>query len=284
MIEIVAPGPLATVQDLGRPGYAALGVPRSGAADVRSFRLANRLVGNQEAAAGIETTWGGLRLRFHAATTIALTGAPTPATVDGFQIGMNGPVRIDAGSHLSLGLPTEGLRTYLAVRGGIAVPLVLGSRATDVLSGVGPAVLTAGHTLPIGKDIAHWPNVDIAPTPPLPVEATLRVVRGPRDDWFTSTALDTLVSRPYEVTTNSNRIGNRLTGAVLDRARRGELPSEGMVRGALQVPPNGQPVLFLVDHPVTGGYPVIAVVLDGDLPVAAQLRPGQHVRFRYASA
>ncbi|WP_420813684.1 biotin-dependent carboxyltransferase family protein [Planosporangium thailandense] len=283
VIEVVAPGPLSTVQDLGRAGYAALGVPRSGAADERSFRLANRLVGNQETAAGIEATFGGLRLRFHAPTTVALTGAPVPVTVDNRQVGMNAPLRIRAGSRLVMGSPAEGVRTYLAVRGGIAVPPVLGSRSTDVLSGLGPAVLSIGQTIPIGQETAHWPNVDLAPTPPIPAEVTLRVSCGPREEWFTPEALTTLVSQPYQVTTNSNRIGLRLAGPVLDRALIDELPSEGMVGGALQVPPNGQPVLFLVDHPVTGGYPVIGVVLHDDLHLAAQLRPAQQVRFRYVS-
>jgi biotin-dependent carboxylase-like uncharacterized protein len=174
------------------------------------------------------------------------------------------------------------MRTYLAVRGGIAVPAFLGSRSTDVLSGLGPAPLAAGDRLPVGSSVVGSPNVDIAPVPTFPVSPVLRVIAGPRDDWFSS--LEPLLRGPYEVTSDSNRVGIRLAGPALVRTHSGELPSEGMVLGSLQVPPAGQPVLFLADHPVTGGYPVIAVVVEADIPLAAQLRPGQQVRFRRSFA
>ncbi|GAA1700167.1 biotin-dependent carboxyltransferase family protein [Fodinicola feengrottensis] len=278
MIEVVRAGPLATVQDLGRPGYLALGVGPSGAADVRSLSLANRLVGNAESAAAVEATFGGLRLVFAAPATIALTGAAAPATVDGRQVSVNSPVSVPAGGLLELGSPATGMRTYVAVRGGIDVPPVLGSRSTDVLSGLGPAPLAAGDRLPVGSAITGPPHVDLAPVAAFPAEPVLAVMPGPRDDWFS--ALKPLFSGAYEVTPDSNRVGIRLRGPKLDRARVGELPSEGMVTGSLQVPPAGQPVLFLADHPVTGGYPVVAVVVAADLPMAAQLRPGQLLRFR----
>jgi biotin-dependent carboxylase-like uncharacterized protein len=278
MIEVVQPGPLATIQDLGRPGHLALGVGRSGAADVRSLGLANRLVGNAESAAAIETTFGGLQLIFHAATTVAMTGASLPASLNGRVVSLDSPISVPSGGRLELGPPSAGMRTYVAVRGGIAVPAFLGSRSTDVLSGLGPAPLAAGVQLPVGSDVIGPPNVDIAPVPSFPPEPVLRVVAGPRDDWFSS--LEPLLRGPYEVTSDSNRVGIRLRGPALVRTREGELPSEGMVLGSLQVPPAGQPVLFLADHPVTGGYPVAAVVVDADLPLAAQLRPGQQLRFR----
>ncbi|MEV4168734.1 biotin-dependent carboxyltransferase family protein [Nonomuraea sp. NPDC049709] len=272
MIEVLAPGPYATVQDLGRPGLAHLGVPCSGAADAPSLRLANRLVGNAEGLAGIELTFGMARLRFLDAAWVALAGAPLASGAD-----MGVPFWVPAGGELRLGAPVRGLRTYLAVRGGIAVEPVLGSRSTDSLSGLGPEPLRAGTLLPVGPPEGVI-SVDLAPMPG-PRPAVLRVLPGPRDDWFVPEALAALCGGPYTVTQDSNRVGVRLSGPELARAKEGELPSEGMVTGAVQVPPSGQPIVFLADHPPTGGYPVIGVVRGADLPVAAQLRPGDEVRF-----
>jgi biotin-dependent carboxylase-like uncharacterized protein len=289
-IEVLSPGPLTTIQDLGRPGLAAVGVGASGGADRGSLRLANRLVGNIENAAALELTYGGLRVRFDTAATLALTGAPCPISVDGRAVAMDGPVHVRAGQQLAVGVPSEGLRTYLAIRGGIDVDAVLGSRSTDVLSGIGPPILEAGTRLPIGRHVGGFPNVDIAPRRDVAntaernggslEPAVLRVLLGPRDDWFPPEALDTLSTAAFVVTNDSNRIGARLDGPALKRRVHEELPSEGVVSGALQVPPDGRPILFLSDHPVTGGYPVIAVVIDADLDRAAQLRAGDAVRFR----
>ncbi|PZG11725.1 biotin-dependent carboxyltransferase family protein [Nonomuraea aridisoli] len=272
MIEVVAPGPYATVQDLGRPGLAHLGVPCSGAADAPSLRLANRLVGNPEGLAGVELTFGMARLRFHDAAWVALAGAPLASGAD-----MGAPFWVPAGAELRLGPPVWGLRTYLAVRGGIDVEPVLGSRSTDSLSGLGPEPLRPGTLLPVGRPTGEI-RADLAP-PPGPRPAVLRILPGPRDDWFVPGAPEGLCARPYTVTQDSNRVGVRLRGPELVRARQGELPSEGMVLGAVQVPPSGQPIVFLADHPPTGGYPVIGVVRAADVPVAAQLRPGDEVRF-----
>jgi biotin-dependent carboxylase-like uncharacterized protein len=280
VIEIVRAGALTTVQDLGRTGLAHLGVCRSGAADRSSLRLANRLVGNAEGAACLEITFGNFAARFDRAATVALSGAPCPVSVSGRDRFMNGPIQVAEGDRLTVGVPTAGVRTYLAVRGGIAVDPVLGARCTDLLSGVGPEPMAAGMRLPVGDDRTHEPCVDVAPVPPLPVEIVLRVLAGPRDDWFTPAAMTTLTSQPYRVSPQSNRVGMRLTGPPLPRSREGELASEGMVSGAVQVPPDGQPVVFLADHPVTGGYPIIAVVAEADIDLAAQARPGQPVRFR----
>ncbi|MCT9931112.1 biotin-dependent carboxyltransferase family protein [Planotetraspora sp. A-T 1434] len=281
MIEVVSPGPYATVQDLGRPGYGHLGVPRSGAADAPSLRLANRLVGNPESAAGIETTFGGVALRFAAGAWIALAGAPCAVEAAGRPVGMCAPFWMPEGGELRVGLPYEGLRTYLAVRGGIGVDPVLGSRSTDSLSGLGPPPLRAGMVLPLGGAEPAAPiAVDVAAQRAFPRCPTVGVVPGPRDDWFTPQALTALYGGPYEIATESNRVGVRLRGPVLGRAREGELPSEGMALGAIQVPPGGQPIVFLADHPPTGGYPVIGVVQSGDVPMVAQLRPGDHLRFR----
>lgn len=274
MIEVVRPGPLATVQDLGRAGYAHLGVPFSGAADQESLRLANRLVGNAEDAAGLELTFGGAALRFGSAAWVAVTGAPLSVRPGA----MNAPFHVAAGTVVEFGPPSAGVRTYVAVRGGIDVPPVLGSRSTDVLSGLGPSPLVAGDRLPVGRP-SGLITVDVAPGFVPEEEPVLRLAAGPRDDWFETLA--PLTSVPYEVTAQSNRVGVRLDGPALVRRRQGELPSEGMVTGSVQVPPNGLPIIFLVDHPTTGGYPVAAVLAAGDIARAAQLRPGQRVRFRF---
>lgn len=283
-LEVVSAGVLSTVQDLGRPGLGALGVGHAGAADLPSLRLANRLLGNPESAAAIEVTFGGLEVLAHGGVSVTLTGAPCPMTVRGGHAGSSCVVWLPDGASLRLGPPTSGLRSYLAVRGGIAVASRLGSRSTDTLSALGPTPLAPGDRLPVGVAASPPPGVDLAPVrAPEAGEVTLRVVDGPRADWFTPDAHAALLSAAYEVTADSNRVGMRLAGPVLDRSRDDELPSEGMVCGALQVPPSGQPTLFLADHPVTGGYPVIAVVVAADVPRAAQVRPGQRITFVRAS-
>jgi biotin-dependent carboxylase-like uncharacterized protein len=281
VIEVLRPGPLTTVQDLGRPGWAGLGVSPSGAADLGSLRLANRLVGNPESAACLEVTFGGLVARFDAAAVVALTGAPCPVRVGDRQGFVNGPLTVRAGESLVLGAPARGLRTYLAVLGGIDVPPVFGSRSTDLLSGLGPEPVTPGTRLPLGDAAIGLPTVDQAPVPGLPDDLELRVLAGPRDDWLTADATRLFTTATYEVSPRSNRVGVRLEGPPLTRARQDELPSEGIVRGAVQVPPDGKPVLFLADHPVTGGYPVIGVVEPADTDLLGQARPGQRVSLRW---
>lgn len=279
-LEVLATGPQTTVQDLGRVGLAALGVGTSGAADPTSLRLANRLLGNPEGAAALEATIGGLEVRAHGGVFVALTGAACPMTVDGAPVGHASVTWVPDGATLRLGPAASGLRGYLAVRGGIDVPPVLGSRSTDTLAGLGPGIPVVGDHLPVGPPPAEDPRVDVAPVPVPPAgEIVLRVLPGPRDDWFADSALEALLGTPYEVTSESDRVGMRLSGPTLVRARAGELSSEGMVTGALQVPPTGQPTLFLADHPVTGGYPVVAVVVIDDIGRAAQAQPGQHLRF-----
>lgn len=280
MIEVVRPGPLTTVQDLGRPGLAHLGVGHSGAADPRALRLANRLVGNDETAAGLEVTLGGLAVRFDEPGIVAVTGAPAPLRVNGRAANLHAPVHVAGGDLVELAAPIHGVRSYLVVRGGIAVPPVLGSRSTDLLSGLGPPVLAEGSRLPVGGAAGDLPHVDVAPVAAPPEEVVLAALLGPRDDWFTSEAVETLAGQPYVVTSQSDRIGLRLSGPVLTRRRTDELPSEGVITGALQVTPDGMPVLFLADHPVTGGYPVIAVVDADCLHLAAQARPGEQIQFR----
>lgn len=286
MVEVVGVAGLTTVQDLGRPGLADLGVSPAGAADRAAHSLGARLVGQSPDLASLEVTLGGLAVRARAALTVALTGAPAPAAVDGRPVAHAAPVPFPAGSLLEIGMPPGGLRTYLTFRGGVAVAPVLGSRSTDTLSGLGPEPLRAGDVLPIGEPPREFPAIDVAPVPAAaaPGEVvTLTVTPGPRSDWFTHPAA-ALVG-PWTVSELSNRVGIRLQGQPAQRHTSAvglELPSEGMVGGAVQVPPDGQPVILLADHPVTGGYPVIAVVTAADIDRAAQLRPGQQVRLRWA--
>lgn len=295
VLVVEATGLQSLVQDLGRPGLGDLGVSASGAADTASARQANRLVGNDTGEAVVETLLGGLTVRARGAVVLALAGADTPAQItavpDSGAIDRPAPLRapfaLHDGETLTLDEPTAGLRTYLAVRGGLDVPPVLGSRSTDTMSGIGLAPLAPGAELPVRRDPGFAAVGTAEPVlrrlPRAGEVTTLRVVPGPRQDWFGATGLEVLGGQDWTVSSQSNRIGVRLEapgdGAPLERVREGELASEGAVAGALQVPPSGLPVLFLADHPVTGGYPVIGVVVPEDLPLAAQLPPGSDVRF-----
>lgn len=274
---IVRAGPQALIQDLGRPGNAHLGVPPSGALDVPALTLANRLVGNPESAAGIEALLGGLRLRADCSCTVAVSGPAVSVTVDGRQVDSHTPVHLNAGEVLALGTPRKGLRCYVAISGGIDVQEQLGSRSTDVLSGIGPDPLKANETIPLGEPSALPCGTDVLWPTALPDELMVPVLLGPRDDWFGPAVAAKLRSANWIVSAQSNRIGLRLDGEPLrrDPSYEGvELASEGVVTGSVQVPANGKPVVFLADHPVTGGYPVIGVVAPASIPSLAQARPG----------
>lgn len=278
-LTVVETGPLSTVQDAGRFGQGALGIGRSGACDRAAYRLANRLVGNDDGAAVLEVTFGGLVLCANADVVLVTTGARCAGTPH------NAPLTLAAGEKLALGAPVTGARTYVAVRGGIDVPAVLGSRSTDLLAGLGLDILAAGDRLPIGQSVGAMPGVDVAAVPePEAGEVVVQVQPGPRRDWFTDDAWTSLLEQRYTVTAQSNRVALRLDGVPLERANTGELPSEGMVRGALQIPLSGTPVLFLADHPVTGGYPVVAYVVDDDVDRCGQLRTGQTLGFTTRSS
>lgn len=341
-LHVLASSILTTVQDLGRPGFAHLGVTASGALDRAALRRANRMVGNnaapavsvahniaaadeaagqtkskgqapaeqagagQAGAAGLETVLAGLRLKAAGTQVLAVAGGPVALLLEDAagaerSVPLDAPFVLRDGETLSL-LPDPGdggFRSYVAVRGGIALASVLGSRATDALSGLGPAALQPGMLLPVAPaphgSIVGFPEA--APPPPQGC-TVLRYLPGPRQDWFAQHSLDSFEQQEWGVDGQSNRIGLRLEGTPLVRADAipahadrtdadprtepalaAELPSEGMVEGALQVPPSGLPVLFLADHPVTGGYPVLGVVLAEDLGKAAQLAPGARVRF-----
>ncbi|GAA3633613.1 urea amidolyase family protein [Microbacterium awajiense] len=281
---VVEPGLLATVQDLGRPGAASLGVSHSGALDRAALRAANRLVGNDEDAAVIEVTMGGFRAIADRDLWFAVTGAWGPITVDDEPIDPYDAHVWPRGRELHLDWFAHGARAYLAVRGGVGGAAILDSRSTDVLSGLGPARLAAGTRIaPAGAAAREVPPSVIAPWgAPHDDELEIELAPGPRADWFTPDAQRTLYESVWTVTNDADRIGMRLDGPELARARTDELPSEGMVPGALQVPPSGRPTVLLADGPVTGGYPVIAVVAEGSLDLLAQARPGTRVRLRHA--
>lgn len=305
-LRILSPGLQSLVQDLGRPGYGGLGVSAAGALDRSSLRRANRIVGNEPAAAVVETVAGGLRVQAVGDQVLAVTGAPAALTVVTPSDVPAGPEAADAddaglpervrevpmatafalldGETLTLGAPERGFRTYLAIRGGVDAEAVLGSRSTDTMSGIGPAPLAPGQLLAAGAATSSnvVGNPEVQPDFPDTGVTVLDVVPGPRDDWFGAAALESLCTQDWSVTPRSNRVGMRLDGEPLQRNRDGELASEGTVAGAIQVPPEGQPVLFLADHPITGGYPVIGVVVDHQLDLAAQVPIGGRIRFRWA--
>jgi KipI family sensor histidine kinase inhibitor len=286
-IEILSCGLPVLFQDLGRAGQADQGISMSGAADRASFKAANRLVGNAAGTAALEITLGGLRLRMRGRGVMALTGAPAPIAVIGdngstIAAAHNSPVALNDGDIVSLGVPASGMRSYLALRGGFDVSPVLGSVATDTLAQIGPPALVAGDFVAIGQAPFGALVSFGEPAFAMPIAnetVVLDVVMGPRTDWFTQAAVESFLLQEWSVTPQSSRVGIRLSGEALERANHGELPSEATVRGALQVPASGQPVLFLADHPLTGGYPVIANVARHHLDLAGQIPVGARIRF-----
>ena len=264
-LEIVDVGWSTTIQDAGRAGHAAIGVPPSGALDEATRDLLNRLVGNPSDAAVLETA-GRLRLRAVGACTVALSSELAPRAMNDGEVVQVDPATID-------------LWGYVATRGGFDVPAVLGSRSQDTLSGVGPPALAAGQRLPIGRD----PGTPVVVDQAAGVERGSRAVTvwpGPRLDWFAADAMQQLVTTEWTVSADVSRVGVRLDGPPLRRVVHDELPSEGLVTGAIQVPADGRPVVMLADHPTTGGYPVIAVVDPACVRIVAQRRPGSSLRFR----
>jgi biotin-dependent carboxylase-like uncharacterized protein len=282
------PGPFLLVQDQGRSGSSHLGVPPSGALDPDALALANRLVGNRPEAAGLEILLGGVRMRAQRPTRIAVTGAQVGVTVAGRLVAWGAAVSVRADELVEISAARDGIRSWLAVAGGVDVPAVLGSRSTDTLTGLGPDPIGAGVRL--ATDLAAQPSTEVEETDAAAANAVPRarpevlelpVQLGPREDWFTDAAVELLLQQQYAVDPDSNRTALRLTAdGRLERRRHEELPSEGIVTGAVQVPASGQPLVFLADHPVTGGYPVVGVVSPESLASCAQARPGDRVRFR----
>ncbi|MFI7585303.1 5-oxoprolinase/urea amidolyase family protein [Kocuria sp. M1N1S27] len=280
-LVVEAPGLQTLVQDRGRAGTAALGVSPSGALDAAAAGSADRLVGNDPGAAVLEHLLGGLELTAHGEHVLAVTGARAALTVTGpapWRPPLGTPFALRDGERLAVGTVTAGARVYVGVRGGVAVPPVLGSRSADTLAGLGPGPLAAGDALPVGPD----PGTAVRLPEPVadpPAVPAVRVVPGPRDDWFAPAAVASFFAQEWQLTASSDRVGARLSGEPLERVRTDELPSEGTVPGCVQVPPSGLPVVLLQDAPTTGGYPVLGVVHPEDLAVLAQLRPGGRLRF-----
>jgi len=274
-------GPLLLVQDQGRSGSMHLGVPPSGALDRSALALANRLVGNPEDAAGLEVLVGGARLQARTSLRVALTGAVLGLRIAGRAASWGVAESVRTGERVEVQPTGHGLRAWLAISGGILADPVLGSRATDTLTGLGPPAVAAGDVLELGAWSESAATPGTAVPEPVPAVWTLAVVLGPRDDWFTPEAHEALLTQEYTVSVESNRTALRLDGTTpLTRVEPGELASEGIVTGAVQVPASGQPLVFLADHPVTGGYPVLGVIEPASLAVCAQARPGDRVRFQ----
>jgi KipI family sensor histidine kinase inhibitor len=282
-IRVIEPGLLSTMQDLGRPGAAALGVAVSGALDRRALRTANRLVGNPEGVAGIEVTMGGFRAVADTDAWFAVAGAWGRILLDGHDVDPYVAHAWPAGAELHVDWFAHGARAYLALRGGVAAHPALGSVSADLLAGIGPAPLAAGDAVSLGPPPREpVPVAELAPWGAPSDDLELDLAPGARADWFAASALQTLYETTWVVGAAADRVGVRLEGPALERVHDGELPSEGMVAGALQVPPDGRPTILCADGPVTGGYPVIAVVTDAALDLLAQARPGTRIRFRHA--
>lgn len=278
-------GPLALVQDRGRPGLAHLGVGSAGVMDRAALALANRLVGNDADAAGIELLLGGAELEADGPLWFAVAGAWGDVTADGRPVEPNTATLLRAGERLVFPFAERGIRYYLAIRGGIDLPPVLGSRSRDTLAELGPEPLRGGEVVPVGAEpTTPIPPVDIVPVgAPIEGAVLLEVRPGPRRDWFVDESWHALLESEWHVSPRSDRRGLQLEGPGLERVDARELPSEGLVPGAIQVSPDGAPTILAADHPVTGGYPVIAVVTDASLDLLAQVRPGQTIRFRLAT-
>ena len=305
-LRILRPGLLTTVQDLGRFGYQQDGLVVSGAMDAVALRVGNLLVGNHEHAAGLEITLLGPTIRFGAAHLIALTGAHLSPTLDGQPVSLNRPIGVQAGTTLAFGAPVAGSRAYLAVAGGVAVPVVLGSRATYLraeLGGLHGRALRAGDELPTGEPAplsqqllqalpefqpeknwrqARWtPGPDLCPVPrPNPI---IRAMPGPEYGQFSVESQRAFWQQPFTVSPQADRMGYRLQGPELKRLVDTELLSSAVAFGTVQVPAGGQAIVLLADHQTTGGYPRLAQVISVDFAALAQMRPGQTLRFQEIS-
>ncbi|MDZ7875703.1 MAG: 5-oxoprolinase/urea amidolyase family protein [Rhizobium sp.] len=290
-IRVTAAPMPALVQDLGRFGQTGQGVSSAGALDQGAFRAANRTVGNPVGAACLEIALGGFSFEISGPGVMALTGAPCPISIQDAkgrvtEASSYQPISLEAGDRVTLGFAARGARSYLSFRGGIDVAPVLGSASTDTLAVVGPEAVGLGAVLAIGTSERGLSPVSLTESPafdcPAPGDiVTLDVVMGPRSDWFTEHGIATLASQVYDVTPQSNRVGIRLSGPEsLERKDKAELPSEGTATGAIQVPHSGQPVLFLADHPLTGGYPVIGTVAEYHLDLAGQIPVNAKIQFR----
>jgi antagonist of KipI len=288
MIAILDAGPQTTVQDLGRSGQMRYGIPPSGPIDRFAFVLANRLVGNPDAAAALECTLLGPRFEVQAPGAIAVTGADTPLTVNGQAAPAWTPVAVAPGDVVKLGPSRNGVRAYVAAAGGLAVPLVLGSRSTYLrgrLGGVEGRALRKGDAVPVFPSGTPPRRRRVAPgaIPTYTGEPTIRVVLGPQADRFTEAGIRALLSGPYEMLPQSDRMGARLRGPRVEHARGHDIVSDGIALGSIQVPGDGQPIVLLADRQSTGGYTKVATVCSCDVGRLGQVRPGQSLRFEAVS-
>ncbi|CAM3974540.1 5-oxoprolinase/urea amidolyase family protein [Xenorhabdus thuongxuanensis] len=288
-LEILSVGLQTLFQDLGRVNQAKSGISESGAMDKRALRSANRIVGNPSDQACLEIVQGGFKAIVHGQMLIAITGAPCPIEIktpsgEIFHVNTYQPIDLNDGDEISLGVPVAGMRSYLSVRGGFTVSAILSSHSFDTLSNIGPAPLKMKDKLVVGETF-HCAAISVSETPAFDMPnkdeiVILDIIFGPRTDWFTQESIDLLSKQIWQVTPQSNRIGLRLNGECsLSRIKLQELPSEGTCAGAIQIPASGQPVLFLADHPLTGGYPVIASVADYHLDLAGQIPVNAKIRF-----
>ena len=287
-LEVVQPGLLTTVQDLGRWGYQRYGVPVCGALDPVSLRIANILVGNHDSLAGLEMTGVGPSLRFNEDAVIAIAGAELGPQIDSKPVASWESLRVSGGSTLSFSGPLDGLRAYLAIAGGIDVPTVMGSRSTDLKSGFGGLngrALEAGDCVPIGPSSipGKWSPktlpTSISRQPTYGQTFEIRVVMGPQDGMFTATGIGVLLTSEYTVSTDSDRTGCRLEGPPVGHVRGPDIVSDGTALGSIQVPGSGTPIILLADRGTTGGYTKIATVISPDIGLLAQAMPGAKVRF-----
>jgi len=282
-IEVVSPGLLTTIQDLGRFGYAHFGISPAGAADALSLRIANRIVGNDDNAAGIEMTLIGAALRFRSSCTIALAGAEIGTSA----VPMFEPVPVSAGYILECGLLRNGARTYVAFAGGVTVPKLLGSASTHLAAEFGGfhgRPLRTGDILEIGEKACDARAANRASLRALArARTTIRVTKGPQYHWYEEDVLMQFCASEYRVTEQSNRLGLRLLGQTVKPSSAGELLTEGVSLGAIQIPPNGQPIVLFIDQQTTGGYPKLANVIAADMHCIGTLRPRDTVRFELVS-
>ena len=278
------PGPLTTVQDLGRPGYLRVGIPESGPVDREALVLANRLVGNADGAAGLECTLVGPRVEFTDERVVAVTGADMLVALNGAEVPRWQGFRVKAGDGLKLGAARTSVRAYVAISGGIDTPPALGSRATYVrgqFGGLGGRGLKKGDRIPLGPSrAARVGRVRADRIPDYAREPEIRVVLGPQDDRFTDRGIAAFLDGPYEMSPHSDRMGARLRGPLVEHARGHDIVSDGIALGGIQVVGDGQPIVLLVDRQSTGGYTKIATVCSIDIGRVGQLKPGQRLRFR----
>lgn len=291
MLDVIEPGLLTTVQDGGRRGWARYGIPPSGPMDAVAFAAANTLVGNEPGSAALEITLSGPVLRIWRDGLIAVCGVDFELQVGRLPVPTWHAVFTRAGNLIQFGTRRHGARAYLAISGGIATPPFLGSRATYLpgsFGGLNGRALQAGDRIPLGQSSIRdfitragtaWPTHRRPPYTPSP---TVRVVLGPQEEAFTAEATTCFLDSAYEITPDADRMGIRLRGAAIQASPTG-IVSDGIVTGSVQVPPDGQPIVMMVDHQTTGGYPKIATVIRADLPLLAQALPGAQVRFTAVS-